>query len=250
MKHNFKPDFSFCGALVTLSLLGALGHTAQAQVQLSWKDNSHFESQFTVERATNAAGPFTYCGQTAANVTSFVDNYVSAGATYYYRVKAQTPTWTSNYTNVASKTIAAVVTGSGTGLKGQYYQDSALSTIIRTETDPQVNFNWGTDSPGPSLPATNFSVRWSGSILTQEGGTYSFQTETGGGVHLWINNVLIINQWTTPGTYVVPVTLAGNTRYAVKMEFVEKPGSAFSRLKWTKPGGAVVLVPKSQLFPS
>ncbi len=228
----------------------AFSTAAHAQVKLTWKDNSTNETQFTVERATAAAGPWTYCGQTGANVTSFVDNYAAAGTTYYYRVKASNATWTSKYTNVASKSMAPAITGTGTGLKGQYYRDNALASLVKTQTDPQVNFNWGTGSPGTSIGVDNFSIRWTGQVLAQEGGTYSFTTSTDDGVRLWINNVLVIDKWTTLGTFSAPVTLAANTKYIVKMEYKELTGSASAQLLWTRPGGTSIILPKAQLFPA
>lgn len=236
---------------LSLALSAAFASASQAQVRLSWQDNSANETGFTVERATSASGPWTYCGQTGANTTSFVDNYAAGGVTYYYRVKAQNATWTSNYTNVASKSVASVPASNGTGLKGQYFSDTNLSSLIRTQTDPQVNFNWGTGSPGTSIGADNFSVRWSGQVQTQEGGTYVFQSETDDGVRVWVNNALVIDKWTTLGTFAANVTLAANTKVSIKVEYRELTGAAFARLLWKRPGaGNAVLVPKSQLFPA
>lgn len=240
--------------LLTLGLAVAstltLSSTSHAQVKLSWKDNSANETRFVIERATSAGGPWQYCGNVAGNTTNFVDNYAAAGVTYYYRVKAQNNTWTSLYTNVASKACPAAVVGSGTGLTGQYFKDSALSTLVKTQVDPQVNFNWGIGSPGTSIGTDNFSVRWSGQVLTQEGGTYSFSTSTDDGVRLWVDGTLVVDKWTTSGTFSANVTLAANTKVSLKMEYRELTGSASAQLKWTKPGAsAPILIPKPQLFP-
>ena len=208
-------------------------------------------NQWALEAVADTTGPWTNIATLPANTTSYTDNNCGGGVTYYYRVKAANSTWTSKYTNLASRTIAAPVAGLGTGLKGQYYKDNALASLIKTQTDAQVNFDWGTGSPGTSIGADNFSIRWSGNVLTQEGGTYSFSTETDDGVRLWINNVLVIDKWTTLGTFAAPITLAANTKYTVKMEYKELTGGAFARLKWLKPGQtSAALIPKAQLFPA
>lgn len=248
MKHIIQSPLRVCVALL---LLATAARAGRAQVQLKWQDNCSNETHYAVERATASSGPWSNIATLPANTTSYTDNNAASGTTYYYRVKAYNATWTSKYTNLASKTIPAPVAVSGTGLKGAYYKDATLSTLVQNRTDAQVNFDWGTGSPMTSVPADNFSVRWSGSILSQEGGTYTFQTETDDGVRLWINGQLIIDKWNTLGTFSAPVILVANTKYSIKMEYVEKTGTAFARLKWTKSGAtSAVLVPKSQLFPS
>jgi outer membrane protein assembly factor BamB len=57
------------------------------QLRLSWSDNSDDEDAFEIERKTGA-GPFTSLGVVGANVVSVVDNSVSQGAVYTYRVRA------------------------------------------------------------------------------------------------------------------------------------------------------------------
>jgi len=229
---------------------GPCVHRASAQVKLSWKNNNPTQTAVTVERATSASGPFMSVASLGGKVSTYIDNNVAGGKTYYYRVKANNSRWTSKYTNMASKALAAPVAGSGAGLKGQYYNGNSFGTLIKTQTDPQVNFNWNTGSPAPSIGNDNFSIRWSGTLLSQEGGTYVFSTETDDGTRLWINGTLVIDKWTTLGTFYAPVTLSSNTKYSLKMEYKELTGTAYARLKWTKPGSAIAaLVPKSQLFP-
>lgn len=77
-----------------------------AQINLIWIDNSNNESSFRVERSTaaNFTGmvPFTV----STNITSYSDNAVLAGATYYYRVFAVNGTGDSVTSNVVSITVS------------------------------------------------------------------------------------------------------------------------------------------------
>jgi beta-glucosidase len=66
--------------------------------------------------------------------------------------------------------------GSEMGLKGEYFNNAALrGQPVMTRVDKQIDFDWGAASPGPSLPANAFSVRWSGSIAVPGAGSYTFQ---------------------------------------------------------------------------
>ena len=38
---------------------------------------------------------------------------------------------------------ATLSIGAGTGLVGTYFSDTNLSSMVRTRTDPGVNFTWG-----------------------------------------------------------------------------------------------------------
>jgi hypothetical protein len=75
--------------------------------------------------------------------------------------------------------------GTGTGLKGEYYSTATLSTLVKTQTDSTVNFDWGsgnaTNTDGTAMSSVgpdNFSVRWTGQVHAIEGGSYTFTTTT------------------------------------------------------------------------
>ena len=84
----------------------------------------------------------------------------------------------------------------GTGLTGQYFSDVSLSTLVQTEIDPTVNFNWNYAAPVAGLSPNLFSVRWTGQVQPQYSETYTFSTNSDDGVRLWINGQEIINDWT------------------------------------------------------
>src|SRR5919202_2777710 len=44
---------------------------------------------------------------------------------------------------------------------GVYFANTTLTKPpVFVRDDPEINFDWGTGSPNPSVPADNFSVRW------------------------------------------------------------------------------------------
>jgi beta-glucosidase len=67
-------------------------------------------------------------------------------------------------------------TGSESGLKGEYFNNAEWQgQPVLTRVDKQVDFDWGATSPAEVIPATAFSVRWSGSIAVPGAGSYVFQ---------------------------------------------------------------------------
>jgi len=94
---------------------------------------------------------------------------------------------------VWSFTTSAVLSG----LTGEYYDNADLTNLKGTRVDPTVNFNWGSGSPDPSINAESFSVRWTGQVRADASETYTFYTTSNDGVRLWVNNQLVIDNWTS-----------------------------------------------------
>jgi PA14 domain len=145
----------------------------------------------------------------------------------------------------------------GIGLTGRYYNDpgtgSKFTTLAHTRTDAGVNFDWGSGSPVPgAVQRNNFSVRWTGQVQAPVSGSYTFSTVSDDGVRLWVNGVLLINNWTdhAPKTNTAaPISLVGGTKYSVVMEFYERSGGAVARLRWAYPGQGTQAIPQSRLYP-
>jgi hypothetical protein len=140
--------------------------------------------------------------------------------------------------------------GTGTGLYGEYYDNMDFTVLTLARTDPIVNFNWGSGSPDPSMGADQFSVRWTGQVQPRLTETYTFHTLSDDGVRLWVNNVLLINDWTDHGTTedVGSMSLQAGTLYDIRMEYYENTGGAVAALSWSAPDLAVEIIPQTQLY--
>jgi beta-glucosidase len=59
------------------------------------------------------------------------------------------------------------------GLKGQYFANPNFTGAPAfTRIDKQIDFDWNAARPGPGLPPTGFSVRWTGVFTPPAAGTY------------------------------------------------------------------------------
>ena len=75
------------------------------QLTLTWQDNSSDEVDFAIERKTGTSGVYSQIASVAANVTTYMDNSVTRGVTYCYRVQAVNSAGASDFSNEACKSV-------------------------------------------------------------------------------------------------------------------------------------------------
>lgn len=149
---------------------------------------------------------------------------------------------------VESKTVVNPATGRG--LVGNYYTGENFSELKKTQTDFEINFDWGFASPTMGLPNDFFSVRWTGSIEAPRSGNYTFYVQSDDGVRLWINNNLIIDRWReqpiteTRGS----ISLESGKLSEIRIEYFEKRAQAAIKLFWSGPSISKSIVPSSYLY--
>jgi hypothetical protein len=144
------------------------------------------------------------------------------------------------------------VAGSGSGLTGDYFSGTTLTTKVLTRTDATVDFQWNTAAPGVGVPADNYSVRWTGQVSPRFSGSTTFYTSSDDGVRLWINGQQLINNWTNHGTTENSgsITLTAGQKYDVKLEYYDGTGGATARLFWSSSCEPKAIIPSRQLYPA
>jgi beta-glucosidase len=124
------------------------------------------------------------------------------------------------------------------GLLGEYFTNETLSgePALR-RVDTTVDFDWGEGSPAPGIGVDSFSVRWSGQIHPTETGTYLITVATDDGVRLYIDNQLLVDNWTVHATEAKEVRyeMDAGKSYSIRMEYFENTGGASALLGWTTP---------------
>ena len=91
--------------------------------------------------------------------------------------------------------------GDGTGgtWKSEYFTNPDLEgdpgLVL---SDDHIAFNWGRGSPGEWIPADWFSARYTRDVIFAAG-MYQFIVTTQGGVRLYVDDVLILDQWDQVG---------------------------------------------------
>ncbi|WP_167856953.1 PA14 domain-containing protein [Hymenobacter aquaticus] len=138
-------------------------------------------------------------------------------------------------------------------MTGTYFANGTMAGApVLRRVDAAMDFNWGKQSPGPGLPADNFSVRWEGLLAAPGTGSYRFVAKTGDEVRLWINGKKILDTWKGTSGGVLSngnVGLAAGEKTTIKIEFAEGEGDAQFQLLWAPPGQAPQLIPTTSLYP-
>ena len=146
----------------------------------------------------------------------------------------------------------------GDGLLGTYYEGRKYQTEIFKRTDGQIDFSWGKGAPlvttGPDMLMTSdtFSVRWNGYITPEFSEDYTFATTTDDGVRLWIDDQLIIDNWTRQAEpdNQASITLEAGKFYELRMDYFEAYGSASAQLGWSSNSQALEIVSTENLYTS
>ena len=138
----------------------------------------------------------------------------------------------------------------GSGVKGQYYKDMELKTLVLTRTDPGINFNWGANAPDPKVPAENFSVRWTGEFEVPFTSSWTFTANCDDCVRLWVNNQLLFDKWGQQSgvEWIGSLDLVAGQKYSIVMEYYENTGDARAILYWNSPSWLSPYQPK-QVIP-
>lgn len=132
------------------------------------------------------------------------------------------------------------------------------SPNVVTRIDPQVKYSYNkrTQQHAYILPPTGFNshyaVRWEGFLQAEITGKHKIITTSDDAIRLWINNVLLIDNWSLHSAMNddFEIHLVAGNLYNIKIEHFQSGGSAASFLLWQKPGSDdVVHVPMKNLYP-
>jgi len=142
---------------------------------------------------------------------------------------AATATPTPLFTAVPpAPTVTVTPTPFITGWRGEYFSNQTLSGApVLVRGDQEINFNWGTNSPGEGLQNGNFSVRWTRSISAPSG-VYRFFARSEDGVRVWVNGILIFDEWHNGqnSTYQSEITLQPGQTLDIRVEYYHASGLA------------------------
>jgi hypothetical protein len=140
------------------------------------------------------------------------------------------------------------VTGTGDGLQGTYVWEGTAQTVSRV--DGAIDFAWGTNAPVPGYNADRFQVQWTGELEAEFTGLHTLHLVTDDGCRLWLNEQLVINDWTNHPVKEsrATVVLEAGQRYLVRCEYFDGMGSATAQLLWSNARTPRMPIPQSQLY--
>jgi hypothetical protein len=116
---------------------------------------------------------------------------------------------------------------------GEYYDNPNLQGVpVLVRQDPlNLEFNWFLESPGPGIPADNFSVRWRRLVDFYDGGDAVFYAEVDDGIKIYVDGQIALDNWnlSEPITYRGGVQNLSPGLHTVTVEYFESGG--YARIK-------------------
>jgi hypothetical protein len=137
------------------------------------------------------------------------------------------------------------------GLAGQVFLGEDFNSgPVATLADSAVDYDFVATPPPVVTPGAPFSVRWQGKIQPQFSQTYTFSTVSDDGVRLWVNDRLLIDDFTEHAATSDSgqITLSAGRNYDVRVDYFENgAGQALIRLFWQSPSQPREIVPAADL---
>ena len=123
------------------------------------------------------------------------------------------------------------------GLTAEYFRGVEFRELFMTLRDSLMDHQWGNDVIGEGLPSDLYSVRWTGKVIADRSGEYTFITSADDGIHLWVNGEMLVDDWEThpTETHKGTIYLEEGQAYDIKMEYFEFMGGANVKLGWKLP---------------
>lgn len=192
-------------------------------------------------------------GQTSATLAvTVIDDLLSEGPETVVVTLASGTGYLVGAPASATVTIADDDLTAQNGLNASYYNNTNLSGApVLTRVDPNINFSWGTGSPGAGVNADNFSCKWTGYVQPQFSQTYTFYLNHNDGGRLWVNGVKLVENWNVgiaedSGT----IELVAGNYYPIEVHHFEGVNTATAILSWSSANQPKQVIPTERLFPT
>lgn len=148
------------------------------------------------------------------------------------------PTATPTTPPTATPTVVVWPTATPTPVisewRGEYYQRDLSGAPVLVRNDRAIDFDWGLGAPAAGLPADGFAVRWT-RRLAFEAGLYRFRFLVDDGVRLYVDDVLLIDDWRDgPSRERAADQRLTAGVHTLRIEYYERGGAAVARLGWEK----------------
>jgi beta-glucosidase len=130
------------------------------------------------------------------------------------------------------------------GLKAEYFTNMNLEgEPAKVIVDNQINFMWNDKGPFEDFQKDNFSVRWTGYVKPEKSETFTFDVGSDDGIRLYIDDQLVIDDWTDHAYLINSFTkdLKVGQLYKIKLEYYENGGGAIVKFGWRKPNDELIV---------
>jgi hypothetical protein len=117
--------------------------------------------------------------------------------------------------------------------QASYWNNTTLNGApVLQRSEANLDYDWGSGSPGPGVNADGFSARWT-RYLDLAAGTYRFTTTSDDGLRVYVDGNPIIDVWSDHPPLAAAADKALSAgHHLVVVEFYERGGGAVARVSW------------------
>ena len=107
-----------------------------------------------------------------------------------------------------------------------YFANRDLSgNPVLTQNVDNIQFNWGSGSPGPSVPVDNFSARFQ-RTMSFTSGIYEFRATYDDGIRIYVDGQVILNDWQDGSARSSSTQVSLSGQHDIRVEYFEATGTA------------------------
>ncbi|MDX1416874.1 MAG: SH3 domain-containing protein [Candidatus Promineifilaceae bacterium] len=146
--------------------------------------------------------------------------------------------------------LLLVIAGSGSLVAnedawvGSYWNNQDLGgppALVRY--DSAIDFDWAGLSPDVVIQVDNFSARWERTVVFANG-TYRFKATMDDGMRVWVDGILIIDDWNEGKVRTREADIAlKQGAHKLRVEYFEKGGKAIAGFTWDQVDGNIQPLP-------
>ena len=145
---------------------------------------------------------------------------------------APVPTLTPTSTPIPTPTPTPISPPEGAFYAAYYNNRSLEGTPVLVRNEWFIDHDWGRGSPATGVNNDNFSVRWVGRFVFQEG-EYVFTCSFDTGCRVWVDDSLLIDDWRYKSTRTVSEMISLATgEHEVRVEYYEADTIAEIHVNW------------------
>lgn len=123
------------------------------------------------------------------------------------------------------------------GLKAEFYDGENFDRLVATQKVSQIKLSWYDYPPVPGIRPNKCSIKWFGQLVTAKTGEYSFSAQVDDGIRVWIDDIMVINQWglNDQGIFEGAAYLEAGKSYDLRVEYFNALLEGEVELLWSLP---------------
>jgi outer membrane protein assembly factor BamB len=138
-------------------------------------------------------------------------------------------------------------------LLGQYFTGANFESLKKSRTDAKIDFSGDKNklSAGLAKGREEFSVRWAGQVKSDFDEAYTFHVIADGGSRLWVNETLVIDNWSrdkheATGT----INFKAGRWYSIQLDFHARGENGAIQLLQSSKSVTKGIIPSANLRPT